>query len=198
MYARANPLPGARAKVPVLEVDDGSGTTSVLTESMVVAEYVGEKFPDAGLLPEGSEDRATMRLFSELCGSSSFSYFGILKAAKGDPSQLEEAVAGLTQGLVNANAFLEAKGDAKGPFLFGERFTLAECNTAPFVQRACFTLPLYTDVDPLKICDDLKLARLKAWMTATIARPSVQATKVPDAEWKESVNRMLQRFSERK
>ena len=69
LYSRANPIPNARAKVPVLEVvsEDESERNVVITESLVVADYVAESFPDAGLIPATSEGRATMRLFSELC-----------------------------------------------------------------------------------------------------------------------------------
>ena len=192
VYAKANPLPDARAKVPVLETTTGGGTV-VLTESLVVSEYVGEKFPEANLLPESPEDRATMRLFTELCGSSSFSYFGVLRA-KGSEGY-EAAAASFEEGLVKANAFLEAAGSSGGPFLFGDRFTLAECNAAPFVQRACFVLPSFTEVDPLKICDEKGLDRLKEWITATLDRPSVRSVRIPDDEMKTNVSRMLERFA---
>lgn len=210
VYARANPLPGARAKVPVLEVtlpagdDDGGGaTTLTLTESKLVADYLGEAFPASGLAPPDPYDRSVLRLFSELCGSSSFSfYFSIVKAARTDPAQFEASVASLTQGMINANAFLEARAKPGGPFLFGSQFTLAECEAAPFVQRACSILPNFTGkdhgcayVDPMQICDENKLDRLKEWMTATLARPSVAAAKVPDAEMAASVKGILERFS---
>lgn len=189
-------MPGARAKVPVLE-DDGTGV--VLTESLVVAEYVADRFPDANLLPESPEDRARMRLFGEICGSSSFSYFGVLKAGGKGGDGYDEAVASFAEGLEKAEAFLRATssnddGD-DGPFLFGDRFTLAECNAAPWAQRACFVLPSFTDVDPLAICDERGLVRLKAWITATLERPSVQSIRIPDDEMKENVSRMLERFA---
>jgi len=159
----------------------------------VVAEYVAERFPDANLLPESPEDRARMRLFGELCGSSSFSYFGVLKAKGGEG--YEAAVSSFAEGLEKVEALLQATSSDGGPFLFGDRFTLAECNAAPWAQRACFVLPSFTDVDPLKICDERGLVRLKAWITATLERPSVLSAKIPDDEMKANVSGMLERFA---
>lgn len=202
LYALANPVPNARAKVPVLEVTEGV----VITESLVVTDYLAESYPDAGLIPSSSADRATMRLFSELCGSSSFSYWNILRA-RGDDEKFKSALEEFKQGLVNANAFLEKKGAPRGPFLFGEQFTLAECNTAPFIQRACNVLPAFTCeedaglssstvVDPIQICEEQGLLRLKKWITATLARPSVKSIELPEEEMIKSVSKMLKRFAE--
>lgn len=173
--------------------------TAVLTESMIVAEYLCEQFPEAKLLPTDCADRATLRLFLELCGSSAFFHFFSIPKARGDSAQFEAAVAALTEGMVNTNSFLEAKGTSGGPFLFGNQFTLAECAAGPFVQRACTILPAFTGegsgapypVDPMKICDDKGLARLKEWMIATLARPSVKAWKMPEADMKESTARIV-------
>lgn len=210
LYKLANPVPNARAKVPVLEVvaEDGPDQHVVITESLVVADYLAESFPDSGLIPNSIEGRATMRLFSELCGSSSFSYWNILRA-RGDDEKFESAVEELKQGLINANAFLEKKGDPQGPFLFGEQFTLAECNTAPFIQRACNILPAFTSdgdgkssassvIDPIKICEEQGLLRLKKWIMATLARTSVKSIEIPEDEMIQSVTKMLKRFAEMK
>lgn len=209
LYTRANPVPNARAKVPVLEVvtEDEPEQHVVITESLVVTDYLAESFPDSGLIPNNSKDRATMRLFSELCGSSSFSYWNILRA-RGDDEKFESAVEELKQGLINANTFLEKKGDPQGPFLFGEQFTLAECNTAPFIQRACNILPAFTSdgdgessasvVDPIKICEEQGLLRLKKWVIATLKRTSVKSIEIPEEEMIQSVTKMLKRFAEMK
>jgi len=204
VYALANPLPNARAKVPVLEVvaEGEPEQRVVITESLIVTDYLAESYPDAGLIPTSSEDRATMRLFSELCGSSSFSYWNILRA-RGDDAKFASAVEEFKQGLINANAFLEKKGDSRGPFVFGEQFTLAECNTAPFIQRACNVLPAFTCegdafaiVDPITICKEQGLLRLKKCMEATLARPSVKSIELPEEEMIQSVSKMLKRFAE--
>jgi len=209
LYERANPIPNARAKVPVLEAreEDEFGQSVVITESLVVVDYLAERYPNSGLTPTSSEDRATMRLFSELCGASSFSYWNILRA-KGD-EKFESAVQEFKQGLINTNTFLEKKGDPNGPFLFGNQFTLAECNAAPFVQRACNVLPAFTGkgeaetsecdsilVDPIKLCEEEGLTRLKSWISAVLTRPSVKHAELSREEMFQSVSKMLQRFEE--
>jgi glutathione S-transferase len=201
LYAKANPLVGARAKVPLLSVNDGE---AVLCESLVVAEYVAERFGGV-LLPRSAEDRALMRLFTELCGPI-FSYFPLLRS-NGD--QLKSPLDTFKEGLVNVDNFLKSLGRKDGgPFLFGEQFTLAECNAAPFLQRCCTVLPAFTGGDdnndnnnngkpvcPLEICDELGLVRLKGWIEAVLARPSVVATGVPKEDMLKSTTRMLERFA---
>lgn len=199
LYALANPLPGARAKVPLLEIasEQEQEEPLLLCESLVVSDYIAEEFgggDDNTLLPASAKDRATMRLFTELCGSS-FSYFPILRA-KGDKLESERKT--LTENLVAADAFL--KHYKSGPFLFGDKFSLAECSTAPFVQRLCTILPVMTGgahgdpVDPMKICDELGLDHLKAWMEAVLKRPSVIATGVPKDTLLERTAAMLKRL----
>ena len=187
--------------MPVLEVI-GDQTNFALCESLVVADYIAERYPNVGLIPTNSvEDRATMRLFVELFGSS-FSYWNILRS-QGDEEKFQLAIEEFKQGLINVNAFLEKMGDSsRGPFLFGDQFSLAECNTAPFLQRACNVLPVFTGgtnsvfVDPIKFCDEQDLSRLKTWIMAVLARPSVKATELPKEEMIQSVTKMLKRFAE--
>jgi len=149
-----------------------------------------------------------MRLFTELCGSS-FSYFPLLRAGQGE--KLESAVETFKEGLVSVDAFLTKMGDDSdgGPFLFGTRFSLAECNAAPFIQRACTILPAFTgkgdtnnnvktgagQVNPIEICDELGLERLKRWIEEVLSRPSVIATGVPKEDMLKSTTKMLERFA---
>ena len=189
LYAKSNPLPDARAKVPLLQIVDEN---FLLCESLVVSEFVAREFAQHDLLPSKNQDVAVMNLFTELCGSS-FTYFNILRADKDDAAAMEEAKSKLIEGLVATNAFLKHYNSS--PFLFGEKFTLAECNAAPFVLRMVTILPALTDVDPLKLCDDLELSNLKAWIDAVVQRPSVQSTGVSKKELIESTNRMLERFA---
>lgn len=217
LYSRANPLPGVRAKVPLLEIiyeDDDNDDSKVLCESLVVSEYVAElqaKLVEGSssangsglLLPSSLEDRAIMRLFTELC-SSCFTYFPILRAR--DEASLETALHQFKSGLYNADIFLRTmgsssssiKGQNNGPFLFGNQFTLAECNAAPFVQRACMVLPMGIGggrpISPLDICDDLGLVRLKLWMEAVIDRPSVKATGLPEEIMMKNMNKMMKKL----
>lgn len=185
-YARANPVPDARAKVPLLQVGDDI----FLTESSVVTEYVAELF-DAPLIPSAPADRAVVRLFTELCGGA-FAYFPSLRATADD--EQAKALATLKEGLVGADAFLRHHAKPTGPFLLGDRFTTAECSVAPFVQRSCTVLPAFAKPDPLTLCDELGLDQLKGWIEAVLARPSVVATGVPAQDMIKSTSNMLERF----
>lgn len=171
-----------------------------LCESMIVAEFIAEIHSEASqLLPKQPEDRATMRLFIELCGST-FSYFPLLRA-KGDV-EFNAALKTLENSFVSTDAFLK-RSNQDGPFLLGDQFTLAECTVAPFVQRCCTILPAFTGkeknsqklVDPLEICNRLGLDRLKLWIEAVCSRPSVKASGVPSDDIIESTSRMLDRFA---
>jgi len=186
-YAKANPLPNARAKVPLLQVDDDT----FLCESSIVTEYIAELY-DSPLLPSSLPDRATVRLFSELCGNT-FSYFPLLMAA---PDDLETNIQIFRDCLVNADAFLR-HSHPDGPFLLGDRFTLAECSFAPFMQWSCVVLPAFTEkkLNLLQLCRDLELDRLRRWIEAVLVRPSVVATGAPEKEMIERTSRMLERFA---
>jgi glutathione S-transferase len=194
LYQRANPLPDARSKVPLIHVvNDGDDDDFFLCESLVVAEYIAEVYGKGSLLASSPEDRARVRLFTELCGSY-FSYFSLLRAYIDNGGGAPAALESFKDGLICANAFL-SEGSKDGPFLLGERFSLAECHAAPFLQRCCAILPEFTRVDPLQLCDELGLDRLKVWIEAVLVRPSVVMTGVSMGDMRESTKRMLERFA---
>jgi glutathione S-transferase len=184
-----------------------------LTESLVVAEYIAEMYgvtTESGnmLLPNTPLQRATMRLFMELCGpSSSFPYFAILRAGN-DPEERETAIQSFQEGLKNVNAFLKHYAVNDGPFLFGQQFSLAECNMAPFVYRACVIVPAITAsrsdnntpssqenvVDPLQMCQELGLDHLSRWIKAILERPSVVETSRQD-DIMQGTRKMMERLA---
>ena len=178
----------------MLEVTDPkqSDEPMYFTESLVVADYIAEHFgQDSSLYPSSAKDRATVRLFTELCGGSAFSYFPLLRAK--DDKEKETALQTLKDGLVGADAFL--KHYKSGPFLLKDKFSLAECNAAPFVQRACTILPAFANVDPLQLCQELGLNHLQQWMKAVVDHPSVSGSGVPKEKLLESTTKMLERFA---
>jgi len=194
-YAKANPIPNARAKVPLLQIGDDE----FICESQVVTEYIAEVFSSSELLPKRPQDRVLIRTFYELCGST-FSYFPLLQAASKN-EKFDEALETFRESLINANTFLVEKGsDDDSPFFLKE-FSLVECYVAPFVQRSCTILPNFTGddgiplVDPLKLCDELDLPRLKKWIEAVLSRPSVVKTGNTKEETIQGTKNMLKRFA---
>ena len=152
------------------------------------------------ILAPTAQDRAVGKLFTELCGNC-FSYVPILRVQT--PDDRAAAVQSFREGLVGVNAFLKYYGG--DPFLLGDVFTLAECNVAPFVYRACIILPAFTGrdknadndvvVDPLKICEQLDLTHLKRWMQAVLTRPSVVATSVDKDQMIARTSKLMERFT---
>jgi glutathione S-transferase len=96
---------------------------------------------------------------------------------------------GVLEALLNS----ELMGSA-GPFALGERFTLAEMNTAPFIQRLLPVAQHYLGIDVLAICTELKAAKLLQWIEATLARDSVASIRVEDGPLIEGFDRMMSRF----
>jgi glutathione S-transferase len=211
LYQKANPISAARSKVPLLQVivnDDDDEKDFLLCESLVVAEYIAEVHGKDSLWAPSPEDRARVRLFTELCGST-FSYFPLLRlkattkstaasAADDDDGMLLDSAAleSFKEGLNAADAFLRGlTKEEEGVFLLGDHFSLAECNAAPFIQRCCAILPEFTGIDPLQLCDELGLCRLKSWIEAVLARPSVVKTGVSMETMRESTKGMLERLA---
>jgi glutathione S-transferase len=79
-----------------------------------------------------------------------------------------------------------------GPFVCGDQFTIAECMTAPFVQRAHFLYTEYLSLDVLQLCERRGYARAGAWWKAVLERPSVQETATPDPYT--SIQRIMDRM----
>ena len=82
-----NPL----GRVPVVE-DDGF----VLPESVVIMEYLEERYPEPALLPADAADRAAVRLavhrFDDALGDDYYAF------RRGEPNRLEERLAALDAG----------------------------------------------------------------------------------------------------
>ncbi len=63
-YDRINPM----HQVPVLEVEDG-GETLRLAQSLVIVDYLDERFPQKPMLPQGRGARAKARQIAEMINS---------------------------------------------------------------------------------------------------------------------------------
>ena len=172
----------------MLEVQDGSPAT--LIESMVVLEYLEDIAPKT-LSPM---ERANARLFAALF-QPALSYIPILKA---EPGSEEEAAAvdELRDGLKAIDNYLTAHGSADGPFLLGERFSMAEAATAPFAQRFAAVLPgLRPGLDPHSLLTDNGLTRLADWLQAVCERESCVETLPPPEELVANYKKLLERMA---
>jgi glutathione S-transferase len=134
-------------KVPVL-VDDGFA----VWDSLAIAEYVAEKFPDKALWPRDARRRARAR---SVCAEM-HSGFGTMRDVFGMniEASLPEVGARVLADNATARADLarmtqlwqEALDASGGPFLFGE-FSIADAYFAPVVMRMrTYALPVPPDV----------------------------------------------------
>lgn len=178
LYRAISPDPTARAKVPVLEVGaPGSDEHLWLLESAVVARYVARRWADRGtpLLPDDAADEARMELFLDTCNSRLTPCTYALMAAK-DTATLLAKYEDLVRALVVVDRCLTVHCLHDGDFVLGQRYSLAEVMTAPFVVRMLASLRGHRGVDVLALADELCLPRLGRWLQAVQHRPSTTAT----------------------
>jgi glutathione S-transferase len=129
--------------VPVL-VDEGFA----VWDTLAIAEYLAEKFPDLALWPRDPKHRARAR---SLCAEMHGGFRALRNAC---PMNIEASMPEIGQRVLAEDAAMradlarltqawtEALAESGGPFLFGE-FSLADAYFAPVVSRIkTFVLPL--------------------------------------------------------
>jgi glutathione S-transferase len=206
-YSLANPSPLCSSKVPILIVTNDKGETQVYTESKIVLEAIEELWPEPALLPVGAPgERAKARLFGDVIydasfgGSRSVYKLAMRKAdseegkgtwdAKEEKKNLCESLAALDTSLQQLNS------NNNGPYVLGDRFSMAECVTAPFVQRAN-TIFAHHGLNVLEVCQSEGYPRAAAWWKAVLERESVIATGPSPEETVESAMRLVEMMRSR-
>lgn len=133
-----NPL----GRVPVLE-EDGL----VLPESVVIMEYLDERYPEPPLLPADAAERALARLLVERFGRFADPYYRLRRGDESARTELEARLAELDEVL------------ERQPYLTGRAYGLADVAYLPHVVRAAFdSFPSLAD-----------------WVERLRARPAVAA-----------------------
>jgi maleylpyruvate isomerase len=178
LRAGAQNEPGYRALnpqmlVPTLEVD---GT--LLTQSPAILEWLEERYPDPPLLPQGANDRATVRAMAALIGCDihplgNLRVLGQLRTEFGaDSAAVKQWTA---RWIGDGFAALETLiGQHGGRFAYGDTPTLIECYLVPQLYSA---ERFEVDVAPYP--------RLLAAANAARALPEVAAAhpdRQPDAD----------------
>ncbi|KAL4424504.1 hypothetical protein ABPG77_006813 [Micractinium sp. CCAP 211/92] len=173
-YRSINPDPEAPAKVPILIDGD-----TKLVESMVIVDYLEQKYPEPALLPADAAAAARVRLFIETVGAQlTGPMFGVLRAD--NRQAVQEATTKLVAGLKVLDAFIRLHGSTQGGDFFLGSYSMAEACTTGFLQRGLAVLPHYRGIDLWGLVRENKLDRLESWMKAALARPSAQQTKPAD------------------
>lgn len=142
--------------VPALELDDGS----ILTEGTAIVQYLADQRPDAKLIPaNGTMARYRMQEMLGYINSEIHKTFGGLFNPKASAEQRADAVAHLRKRYAMLDAQL-----AKGPYLFGEDFSVADAYLFTVTNWAGY----------VKV-DLSEFGNLTAFQARVAARPAVKA-----------------------
>jgi glutathione S-transferase len=154
-------------QTPTLELDDGT----CLAEITAICEYLEERQPDPPLIGATAEERAQTRMWTRrvdirICEpmTNGFRFGEGLRLFKDRVHCVPEASDGLKAIARNGEEWLEAQ--FKGPWLCGERFTLADILLFAFLD---FGATVGQPLDP-------KFGKLTGWFERVKARPSAAAS----------------------
>jgi RNA polymerase-associated protein len=138
-------------RVPILEE-----SSFVLPESVVINEYLEERYPEPALLPADPAERALARLLVERFDDFGDPYYDLyFKRPAGLPERLHQALSALERRL-------EAT-----PYLAGSSYTLADVAYVPWIFRVETRLGF--DLSPY--------AAVQAWTERLLERPAVAAER---------------------
>jgi glutathione S-transferase len=148
--------------LPVLELDDGT----LLSESEAIVEYLEELHPEPPMIGRTPLERAKARRLERLCEIAVLfraaryvhATLAPLPGAKPNPAIAEWARAELPRGLAVLNAEV-------GPFVAGERVTVADCTLFAAFEFARLAGLALEEGHP----------RLAEWYARFSARPSASA-----------------------
>jgi len=153
--------------VPCLTIDGLE-----IWDTLAIGEYLAERFPDVGLLPSDPATRALCRSVS----GEMHSGFAALRSAMpmNVKARYEEfkVFSGAQADIDRIFAvWARCLGNQPGPFLFGERPTMADAMFAP----VCSRLTTYNvELDPLSqayVATVLSLPEMAEWVDAARAEP---------------------------
>jgi glutathione S-transferase len=154
-------------QTPALELDDGS----MVTEITAICEYLEERQPSPPLIGSTPEARAETRMWArrvdlKICEpmANGFRFAEGLKLFENRLRCLPEAASGLKAVAKDGEEWLE--GQFKGPWIAGDRFTLADILLFCFID---FGGQVGQPLDP-------GFTKLNAWFARVKERPSVAAS----------------------
>jgi glutathione S-transferase len=154
-------------QTPALELDDGS----CLTEITAICEYLEERQPRPPLIGTTAEERATTRMWTrrvdiKICEpmANGFRYAEGLALFESRMRCLPDAAPGLKAIAKDGEEWLE--GQFKGPWIAGDRFTLADILLFAFLD---FGGQVGQPLDPA-------FGKITDWFARVKERPSAAAS----------------------
>ncbi|NTF43608.1 glutathione S-transferase family protein [Rhizobium rhizogenes] len=154
-------------KVPLLIVQQGGGSETVLFESAVICEYLEETQPGVRLHPADPLARARHRGWMEF-GSSILSDLWGLETARDEGTYEAKRKA-----LIDKFGRVEAQLN-DGPFFAGKAFSLVDAVFAPIFRY----FDVFDTIRPTGVLD--RLPHVMAWRTELALRQSVRDAVVND------------------
>lgn len=155
-YLKLNPY----GKVPVLTDD-----STVLYESLIINEYLNEKYPDPPLMPKDPAGKAKARILIDYgMGHFDSAYQKLRMELMKDPKEQSQPI--IDGAKSDLKKLLQRFEDEIGeqPYLMGE-FSLVDADL----------IPRFTRLEGFGVLPDPALPRLGQYMERMKARPSVKA-----------------------
>jgi glutathione S-transferase len=137
-----------------------------LWESAVINEYLDEVFPDPPLMPASRTDRALARIWIKFADERLYAATHRLIFTREEEAR-RKLVADMLDGVRFIENELMAKRPGEGPYVFGDRFTLADIALYPWFEQ----------VGALEQLSEFRLPSgggLAEWRQATSGRKAVQ------------------------
>ncbi len=153
-------------KVPVLVVTDDGGRQTVLFESAVINEYLDE-VTEGSLLPRDPLVKAQQRAMIELASLALVDAWKVQVTS--DEAEVRKHAAELHRKLERFERHVV------GPFYTGDEFSLVDSATIPLLLRVGWMDPVMPELGLLD-----GLPKVRAWLEAARARPSVERSAVPE------------------
>lgn len=148
--------------LPILETEDGK----VLRESLVILQYLEERFPEPAVAQRDPYRRAVENMLVRLEGSFAAQGYGFV--LNQDPDRREALKDAMLKQYALLSDFLMQHSPG-GPFLF-ETFGWAETVFTPLFMRFWF-LAFYEDFE---LPRDARYQRVRQWVDACRAHPAAQ------------------------
>ncbi|XP_055335782.1 glutathione S-transferase omega-1-like [Paramacrobiotus metropolitanus] len=160
-FLQRNPL----GKVPAIE-EPGK---PALFESLIVAEYLDDKYPENRIMPTDPFERAQQKVLIEVIAQKlTTAFYGVV--LKGGP----EASENLYKGLAEVEKML------KGKFFAGDKMGFVDLMVWPWFER----LPALKEMKELDITKE-RFPKLAAWAEAMLSDPVVKEITYPKETFQE-------------
>lgn len=163
-----------RGLVPALEIETGPGERETAADSMVVLEFINDKFASgsSALYPLDPATRARVRFWAVFANDQIIPYYYKMLMAT-DGRSRQQAQDRILSGLREwARAM-----DPEGPYFLGEQFSIADIVLIPHVQRLLSVASHYRGFE-LPQSSSGEYERLDRWWRACQKRSSVASTVV--------------------